>query len=123
MIYYTTFKFYINMGMKVFMTLSIYRFKQSLWLAEYINNITPKRARAKTNFEKGLFKSMNNPFFAKIMENVREKTNLDFILTDDRKSTIKRQCKLSLVGLEQNSLYNFEKLEILFINHYIFQSN
>ena len=60
MTHYRVFKFYINMGMKVTKIHTIYRFKQSAWLAKYIDHNTQKRTQAKTNFEKDLYKLMNN---------------------------------------------------------------
>ena len=79
MIHYRMFKFYTKMGMKVTKIHLIYRFKQSLWLEEYIIHMTQKRTKAKTNFEKDLYKLMNNAFFGKTMENVRERVNLEII--------------------------------------------
>ena len=79
MMHYRMFKFYINMGMKVTNIHTIFRYKQSSWLAKYIDHNTQKRTKAKTNFEKDLYKLLNNAFFGKTMENVRERTNLDFI--------------------------------------------
>ena len=66
------FKFYIIMGMKVRKIHTIYIFKQSLSLEKNIHHNTQKRTKAKTNFEKDLYKLMNNAFFGKTMENVRE---------------------------------------------------
>ena len=73
------FKFYTKMGMKVIHIHTIYRIKQSPWLANSIDHNTQKRTRAKTNFEKDLYKLMNNAFFGKNMENVRDRVNLEFI--------------------------------------------
>ena len=60
------------MGMKVTKIHTIYRFKQSQWLAKYIDHKTQKRTEAKTNFGKDLYKLMNNAFFGKILVNVRD---------------------------------------------------
>ena len=65
--------------MKVTKIHTLYKFKRSAWLAKYIDHNTQKRTEAKTNFEKDLYKLMNNAFFGKTMENVRDRTNLDFI--------------------------------------------
>ena len=54
---------------------TIYRFKQSLWLEKYINHNTQKRTKAKTNFEKDLYRLMNNAFIGTTMESVRERLN------------------------------------------------
>ena len=64
MINYRMFKFYTKMGMKVTKI-------HSLWLEKYINHNTQKRTKAKTNFEKDMYKLMNNAFFGKTMENVK----------------------------------------------------
>ena len=79
MLHYRMFKFYLSQGMKVTKIHTLYKFKQSAWLAKYIDHNTQKRTKAKTNFEKVLYKLMSNAFFGKTMENVRNKTNLDFI--------------------------------------------
>ena len=67
MVHYRMFKFYINMGMKVTKIDTIYRFKQSPWLAKYIDHNTQKRTVAKSAFKKDLYKLMNNSFFGKTM--------------------------------------------------------
>ena len=93
------FKFYTKMGMKVTKIHTIYRFKQSLWLAKFINHNTQKRTKAKTNFGKNLYKLMNNAFFAKTMENVRERVNLEIIPNTEIDQILKRQPKLSFKGI------------------------
>ena len=65
--------------MKVAETYSIYRFKQPPWLAEYINHNTQLRIEAKTNIEKDFIKLMNNAFFGKTMETIRDRVNLELI--------------------------------------------
>ena len=65
--------------MKVTKIHTIYRFRQSSWSAKYIDHNIQERTNAKTNFEKDLYKLLNNAFFGKTMENVREKTNMDYI--------------------------------------------
>ena len=79
MIHYRMFKFYTKMGMKVTHIHTIYCFEQSPWLAKYIDHNTQKRTKAKTSFEKDLYKLMNNAFFSKSMENVRDRVNPEFI--------------------------------------------
>ena len=122
MMHYRMFKFYINMGIKVTKIHRTYRFKQSLWLEQYINRNTQKRTNAKTNFEKDLHKLMNNAFFGKTMENVRERVTLEIIPHTNFNQIIKRQSKLSFKGISQHdidfSLYKYDKEESL-INLFI----
>ena len=113
MTHYRMFKFYTNLGMKVTKIHTIYRFKQSLWLEKYINHNTQKRTNAKTNFEKDLYKLMNNAFFGKTMENVRDRTNLEFIPHTNIDQIIKRQSKLSFKEITTHysefSVYKYDK--------------
>ena len=116
--HYRMFKFYTQIGMKVTKIHTIYRFKQSLWLEKYINHNTQKRTKAKTNFEKDLYKLMNNAFFGKTMENVRDRTNLEFIPHTNIDQIIKRKSKLSFKGIVNHysefSVYKFDKEKTVF---------
>ena len=118
MIHYRMFKFYLNQGMKVTKIHTIYKFKQSPWLGKYIDHNTQKRTVAKTNFEKDLYKLMNNAFFGKTMENVRDRTNLEFIDHSQIDQIIKRQSKLSFKGImdlySKFSVYKFDKEKTVF---------
>ena len=117
-IHYRMFKFYTKMGMKVTKIHTIYRFKQSLWLEKYINQNTQKRTKAKTNFEKDLYKLMNNAFFGKTMDNVRESVNLEIIPHTNIDQILKRQSKLGFKGINMHystfSLYKFDKEKTVF---------
>ena len=104
--------------MKVNKIHNIYRFKQSPWLAKYIDHNTKKRTVAKTNFEKDLYKLLNNAFFGKTMENVRDRCNLEFISHTKYEEIIKRQSKLSFKGIINHyrdfSIYKYDKEQITF---------
>ena len=58
-------------------------FKQSNWLEKYINFTTQKRNKAKNDFEKDFYKLLNNVFYGKTTENVRNRLGLKFIRNDD----------------------------------------
>ena len=98
--------------------LRFYRFRQSPWLATYIDKNTQNRSESETNFEKDLYKLMNNAFFGKTVENVRDRINLEFIPHTEYEQIIKRQSKLSFKGLKHHyknfSTYKYEKEQIVF---------
>ena len=52
MIHYRMFKFYTKMGMNVTHIHTIYRCKQSPWLAKYIDHNTQKRTKSKNKLRK-----------------------------------------------------------------------
>ena len=116
--HYRMFQFYTKMGMIVTKILNTYRFKQSLWLEKDINHNTQKRTKAKANFEKDHYNLLNNSFFGKTMENVRERVSLEIIPHINIDQIIKRQSKLSFKGISipfnDFSLYRFIKEKTVF---------
>ena len=72
-------KFHIRHGMIVDKVHEIISFKQSKWLEKYKNFITQKRNKAKNEFEKDFYKLLNNAFYGKTMENVRNICKIESI--------------------------------------------
>ena len=72
-IHYRMLKFYIRHGSIVEKVHNINSFKQSRWLEKYISFNTQKRIKAKNDFQKDFYKLLNNAFYGKTMENVRNR--------------------------------------------------
>ncbi|CAC5377407.1 unnamed protein product [Mytilus coruscus] len=54
---------------------------ESDWLAKYINFNTEQRTKSKSDFEKDLWKLMNNSFYGKTLEDIRGRSEIK-LLTD-----------------------------------------
>ena len=72
-------KFYVRHGMIVEQVHNSISFKQSRRLEKYINFSLQKRNRAKKGFEKDFYKSLNNAFYRKTMENDRNRLKMKII--------------------------------------------
>ena len=83
LIHYRMLKFYVRHGMIVDKVHDIISFRQSRWLEKYIYFHTQKRNQAVIDFEKDFYNLLNNVFYGKTMENVRNCLKIKFVRKDD----------------------------------------
>ena len=77
-VYYKTLKFYESMGIKIKKIHRTISFDESNWLKPYIDNNTKNRSQAKCDFEKNIWKLMNNAPYGKFLENIRDRISINF---------------------------------------------
>ena len=117
LVHYRMLKFYFRHGMIVDKVHTVISFKQSRWLEKYISFNTQKRNKAVNDFEKDFYKLLNNAFYGKTMENVRNRLKIKFIKKDDQREIIKQQSKLTFNGIHKSyencDSYTFKQNEVL----------
>ena len=117
LVHYRMLKFYVRHGMIVEKVYEVISFKHSKWLEKYINFNTQKRNKTKNDFEKDFYKLLNNAFYGKTMENVRNRSKIEFIKKDEEEKMVKWQSKLTFNGIhkcyEKYDSFTFKMNEVL----------
>ena len=70
---------YTSLGMRLTKVHCALRFDQSPWMEPYIRMNTGLRKKASSDFEKDLYKLMNNKVFGKTMENLRRRVDVKLV--------------------------------------------
>src|SRR5277367_2831912 len=82
-VHFKLLKFYLRMGMRVTRTHAVVKFRQDNIFCDYIDENSRRRAAAKSEFEKDLYKLLNNALFGKTMENVRNRKDYKLRNTEE----------------------------------------
>ena len=102
LVQYRMLKFCVRHGMEVEKVHTGISFKQGKWLEKYISFNTQKRNMAKNELEKDFYILLNNAFYGKTIENVRNRIKVELIRKVDTGKIIKQQSKLTFNGIHKS---------------------
>ena len=99
-----TLKQALNHGLKLRKIHRVIEFNQEAWLKPYIDINTELRKLAKNDFEKDLFKLMNNSVFGKTVENIRKHRDIKLVTTDKKRSKLVSEPNYHTINLISEGL-------------------
>ena len=73
LVHYRMLKFYVRHGLVIQKVRSVISFNWYRWLEKYISFNNQERNQGVNDFEKDFYKLLNNAFYGKTMENVRNR--------------------------------------------------
>ena len=104
----------LNHGLKFKKIHRIIEFNQEAWLKPYIDMNTELRKLARNDFEKDLFKLMNNSVFGKTMENIRKHRDIKLVTTGKKRSKLVSEPNYRTINLisEDLSIIKMKKTKV-----------
>ena len=94
----------LNHGLKFKKIHRVIEFNHKAWLKPYIDMNTELRKLARNDFEKDLFKLMNNSVFGKTMENIRKHRDIKLVTTDKKRSKLVSELNFYAMNLISKNL-------------------
>ena len=113
-VHINTLKQPLNHGLKLKKIHRVIEFNQKEWLKPYIDMNTELRKAAKNDFEKGLFKLMNNSVFGKTIENIRKHRDIKLVTTYKKRSKLVSEPNYHIINLisEDSSIIEMKKTKV-----------
>ena len=104
----------LNHGLKIKKIHRIIEFNQKAWLKPYIDINTELRKLPRNDFEKDLFKLMNNSVFGKTMANIRKHRDIKLVTTDKKRSKLVSEPNYHTMNLisEDLSIIEMKKTKV-----------
>ena len=104
----------LNHGLKLKKIHRVIEFNQREWFKPYIDMNTGLRKAARNDFEKDLFKLMNNSVFGKTMENIRKHRDIKLVTTDKKRSKLVSEPNYHTINLisEDLSMIEIKKTKV-----------
>ena len=104
----------LNHGLKLKEIHRVIEFNQKEWLKPYIDMNTELRKVAKNDFEKDLFKLMNNSVFRKTMENIRKHRDIKLVTTNKKRNKLVSEPNYHTINLisEDLSIIEMKKTKV-----------
>ena len=112
----------LNHGLKLKKIHRVIEFNQEAWLKPYIDMNAELRKVAKNDFEKDLFKLMNNSVFGKTMENITKHRDIKLVMTDKKRSKLVSEPNCHTINLisEDLSIIEMKKTKSI-LDQYVYQ--
>ena len=104
----------LNHGLKLKKIHRVIEFNQKEWLKPYIDMNTELRKAANNDFEKDVFKLMNNSVFGKTTENIRKHRDVKLVTTDKKRSKLVSEPNYHTINLisEDLSIIEMKKTKV-----------
>ena len=114
MVYIKSLKQALSHGLKFKKIHRIIEFNQEAWLKPYIDMNAELRKVAKDDFEKDLFKLMNNAVFGKTMENIRKHRDIKLVTADKKRNKLVSEPNYHTINYisEDLSMIEMNKLKV-----------
>ena len=104
----------LNHGLKLKKIHRVIEFNKKEWLKPYIDMNAELRKAAKNDFEKDLFKLMNNSAFGKTMENIRKHRDIKLVRADKKRRKLVSEPNYHTINLisEDLSIIEMKKTKV-----------